>query len=107
MERQAESNGNCYWSMDTAAGPMKRQAGSKWRGRLSPMESATSPKETATGPMERQAGSRWRGRLSPMERQAEQLVQWRGRLSPMTGPMERQAESKDWWSYGDSCWSNV
>ena len=36
-----------------------------------------------------------------MEGQAEQLVQWRGRLSPM----ERQAESNDWWSNGDHCWS--
>ena len=66
MERQAESNGDCYWSMETAAVPMERQAGTKWRGRLSPMQTATGPVETAAVPKERQAGTKWRGRLSAM-----------------------------------------
>ena len=88
---------------------MERQAGSKWRGRLIPMERQAEQ----TAPMESQAEQlvQWRGRLSnwsngeagwvQMERQAES--EWRGRLSPMetatgpmetaTGPMERQAGS--------------
>ena len=43
--------------METATGPMERQAESKGRGRLSPLE-------TATGPIERQAETNWSNRES-------------------------------------------